>query len=300
MQPKSTTFAHPLPAWACDCHVHVFGPFDRFPLSPERAYTPGTAPVEDLMYLMTQLGLHRVVVVQASPQGADNRCLVDALEHINSTSTLQARGVAVIHEATSDAELEQMHQAGVRGVRVNLESAGQDDPDVARQLLLWSAQRVAPWGWHVQTYTTLDVIASVSDCLLRLPVPVVIDHFGRPMASKGVDQPGFKTLLKLVSSGKIWVKLSAAHRISDLPDCEDAQHIAQALLNAHPDRMLWGTDWPHPGAWPGQARSPQMLEPFHPIDDARALQRISEWVGVLNWNKILQSNPEYLYQFNPT
>ena len=105
MRPKSTTFAHPLPAWACDCHVHVFGPFDRFPLSPERAYTPGPAPVEDLMYLLTQLGLHRVVVVQASPQGADNRCLVDALEHINSTSNLQARGVAVIHEATSDAEL---------------------------------------------------------------------------------------------------------------------------------------------------------------------------------------------------
>ena len=300
MQPKTPTFALPPPAWACDCHVHVFGPFDRFPLSPERVYTPGPAPVGDLMNLLTRLGLQRVVVVQASPQGADNRCLVDALEHINSTSNLQARGVAVIHEATSDVELEHLHQAGVRGVRVNLESAGQCDPDVARQLLQWSAQRVAPWGWHVQTYTTLDVIASVADCLLSLPVPVVIDHFGRSMASKGIVQPGFNNLLQLVSSGKVWVKLSAAHRISDHPDCEDAQHIAQALVNAHPDRILWGTDWPHTGAWPGQSRSPQVLEPFHCIDDERALQRIREWVGVSDWNKILHGNPEHLYQFNPT
>ena len=290
-------YAHPLPAHGCDCHVHVFGPFDRFPLDPKRSYSPGPASVEDLSALLQGLGLKRVVVVQASPQGDDNACLVDALQRIIASGELQARGVAVISGQTSDAQLREMHEAGVRGVRVNLESAGEHDPEVGRAKMRWAAQRVKPYGWHVQTYTTLQVIASMADTLMDLPVPVVIDHFGRADAAKGVQQVGFDRLLALVASGRAYVKLSAAQRISDLADCQDARSIAQALVAANPQRMLWGTDWPHPGAWHGQPRSPDVIEPFHPIDDQRALQRISEWVSAEQWQALLQDNPARLYNF---
>jgi len=288
--------AHPLPAQACDCHVHVFGPFDRFPLWADRAYTPGAASIEDLMDLHKGLGIGRVVVVQASPQGSDNRCTVDALQRMNALGH-SARGVAVIDEHTSDSELHAMHAAGVRGVRVNLESAGLHDPQVARRLMQAAAERVAPLGWHVQTYTTLDVIASMHDTLMALPTPVVIDHFGRATAAQGLAQDGFAALVSLVKSGQAWVKLSAAHRISDLTDCEDARAIAQTLIDANPDRMLWGTDWPHPGAWPGVPRQREAIEPFHPINNARALQRLSEWTTPSQWTRILMDNPARLYDF---
>jgi len=290
-------FAHPLPANGCDCHVHVFGPFDRFPLDPRRTYTPGPASVEQLCALQKRLGLRRVVIVQASPQGDDNACLVDALQRINAAGVIQARGVAVISEQTSDAQLRQMHQAGVRGVRVNLESAGEHNPEVAVALMRWAAQRVALYGWHVQTYTTLPVIASMADVLMQLPVPVVIDHFGRASAAKGIAQAGFDKLLGLLASGRVWIKLSAAHRISEQPDCQDAKPIVRALINANPKRMLWATDWPHTGAWPGQPRSPDLIEKFHPIDDLRALQRISEWVSAAEWQAMLENNPSDLYDF---
>jgi len=292
-----TAFAHPLPAFGCDCHVHVFGPFDRFALDPRRAYTPGPASVEDLCGLLTRLALRRVVVVQASPQGDDNACLVDALQRINAAGVMQARGVAVISEQTSDVQLRQMHEAGVRGVRVNLESAGEHNPEVGAAQMRWAAQRVAPYGWHVQTYTTLPVIASMADVLMQLPVPVVIDHFGRATAAKGVAQAGFDKLLALLASGRAWIKLSAVHRISDEADAQDGRAIARALIEANPQHTLWGTDWPHPGAWHGKPRSPDVIEPFHPIDDIRALQRISEWVSAAEWQAMLESNPAMLYDF---
>lgn len=284
-----------VPAGACDCHVHVFGPYDRFPLWSGRRYTPGPASVEDLLALQRALGLARVVVVQASPQGTDNACLVDALQRLPAGGS-QARGVAVIDAATTDRDLEAMHRAGVRGVRVNLESAGMHDPAVARRLLSDAAARVAPLGWHVQTYTTLAMVAAVADAIRALPVPLVIDHFGRPVAAQGLGQAGFDVLLALVREGRAWVKLSAAYRISEHPDCADAGPIARALVEANPDRMLWGTDWPHPGG--GGRGSPEVVEPFLPIDDGRALNRLAEWIpdrAVLQ--KILVDNPARLYGF---
>jgi predicted TIM-barrel fold metal-dependent hydrolase len=288
---------HALPRWGCDCHVHVFGPFDRFPLDPKRAYTPGPASIQDLTALLQGLGLKRVVIVQASPQGADNACMVDAMRTLNARDLIQARGVAVIDSNTSSDELRALHQAGVRGVRVNLESAGQHDPEQARLALRQTALRVAPLGWHVQTYTSLQVIASIADTLSDLPVPLVIDHFGRSTARKGVHQPGFDKLLGLVRSGKAWVKLSAPQRISDLDDCQDAQAIARALVDANPEHMLWGSDWPHPGEWPGKPRDPNFIEAFHPVNDGRALQRISEWLSPAEWTAMLQDNPARLYDF---
>jgi predicted TIM-barrel fold metal-dependent hydrolase len=288
--------AFDVPAGACDCHVHVFGPYDRFPLWAGRRYTPGPASVEDLLALQRALRLSRVVVVQASPQGTDNACLVDALQRLSAGGS-EARGVTVIDAATTDRELEAMHHAGVRGVRVNLESAGTHDPGVARRLLEEAAARVGPLGWHVQTYTTLPMLVSVADTIRALPAPLVIDHFGRPAAAHGVGQPGFDVLLALVREGSAWVKLSAAYRISEHPDCADAGAFARALVDANPDRMLWGTDWPHPGGGLSP-RTPEVVEPFFPIDDGRALNRLAEWIGdTARLRKILVDNPARLYDF---
>ena len=288
--------AFDVPAGACDCHVHVFGPFARFPLAPDRSYTPGPASVEDLVALHRALHVDRVVIVQASPQGSDNACLVDALERLEAMGR-RARGVAVIDAAPTDNELDAMHRAGVRGVRVNLESAGQHDPAVAERLLRDAAACVAPLGWHVQTYTTLPVIASLREVIMGLPTPLVIDHFGRADAAKGTGQAGLNALRSLVKSGVAYVKLSAAHRISALPDCADAQAIAQALFDAHPERMLWGTDWPHPGAWPGVPREREAIERFHPVDDGNALNRLASWMSAAALQRILVDNPARLYGF---
>src|SRR5262245_42931198 len=177
----------PVPAGACDCHVHVFGPYDRFPLAPGRRYTPGPASVENLLALHGALGLSRVVVVQASPQGTDNACLVDALQRLPAGGS-EARGVAVIDAATNDDELQALHRAGVRGVRINLESHGIHDPAEARRQLQAAAAMVAPHGWHVQVYGSLPVLALLDDAIRALPVPLVIDHFGGAAAARGTDQ----------------------------------------------------------------------------------------------------------------
>ena len=283
-------------AGACDCHVHVFGPYDRFPLWSGRRYTPGPASVEDLLALQRALDLSRVVVVQASPQGTDNACLVDALQRLPASGS-QARGVAVIDERTTDAELQSMHRAGVRGVRVNLESQGQSDPAIARRQLEQAAARAAPFGWHVQTYTTLPVLVSVADAIRALPVPLVIDHFGHTVAARGPGQPGFDVLLALLREGKTWVKISAGYRISGHAEWADAGPLARALVDANPDRIVWGTDWPHPGGGHGP-RSPDVVEPFFPIDDGRALNRLHEWIGdPVRLAKILVDNPARLYGF---
>jgi len=285
-----------VPDSACDCHVHVFGPYDRFPLWSGRRYTPGPASIEDLLALQRSLRLSRVVVVQASPQGTDNACLVDALKRLPEGGSA-ARGVAVIDAATTDAELQAMHAAGVRGARVNLESQGESDPAAARRQLREAAARAAPLGWHVQTYTTLPVLVSVADEIGALPVPLVVDHFGRASAAGGTGQPGFAVLLELVRSGKVWVKLSAVYRISDRADGADAAALAQALAEANPDRMVWGTDWPHPGGGLGP-RSPDVVEPFFPIDDGHALNRLHDWIGDPGrLAKILVDNPARLYGF---
>jgi predicted TIM-barrel fold metal-dependent hydrolase len=283
-----------MPALACDCHTHVFGPAAQYPFAADRQYTPGDASVAELLALQAYLNLERVVIVHPSPYGADNACTVDALRQLGG----RARGVAVMDAATSDADLRDMHEAGVRGVRLNLETTGVSDPALAAQQLRWASARVAPLGWHVQMYTQLSVVVSLQDEIAALPIPLVVDHFCRAPAALGVAQPGFDVLLKLVRAGKVWVKLSAPHRISSLPDCEDVKPLVQALIAANPDRMLWGSDWPHPGAKPGKPRRVDEIETFNPINDGRALNRLNAWVDdATTMHKILVANPQALYDF---
>jgi predicted TIM-barrel fold metal-dependent hydrolase len=284
-----------VPRDACDCHVHVFGPDQRFPFWPGRTYTPGPASIDELVALHAALKIDRVVVVHPSPYGADNAVAVDAIRVLGA----RARGVAVIDETTTDAMLRDMHDAGVRGVRVNLESAGESDPAVARRQLEWAAARIKPLGWHVQTYARLSVIAALHDSIMALPTTLVIDHFGRAEAALGPDQPGLDVIYALLKSSKAYVKVSGAYRISQAPDFADVAPIARAMIKANPDRIVWGSDWPHPGGGRGRAtRDLATIEPFQPIDDGAALNRLASWCDSREQlEKILVGNPARLYGF---
>ena len=285
--------AFTMPAGACDSHTHVFGPAARYTFAASRRYTPGDASLEDLSALHRRLGISRVVIVHPSPYGTDNACTIDALRRLGD----MARGVAVIDEATDDAELESMHALGVRGVRLNLVTAGTGTPAAAADALRWAAARVAPLGWHVQVFADLDLIDALHEVIRGLPVALVVDHFGHMRAEHGLDQPGISTLRALVAAGKAWVKLSAAQRVSALPDCADVAPIARALIAANPERMLWGSDWPHPGGG-FAARDPAEIEPFHPVDDGAALNRLALWAGDADTlAAILVRNPARLYDF---
>jgi predicted TIM-barrel fold metal-dependent hydrolase/predicted NBD/HSP70 family sugar kinase len=292
-QPK-TAVAFRVPAGTCDCHVHVFGAAAEFPFAAQRGYTPPAASAAELLAVQQALRLSRVVIVQPSVYGSDNSCTLDGLRRFGE----RARGVAVIDDATTNEALDEMHRAGIRGVRVNLETAGETDPDAARRNLAAAVARIAQLGWHVQVYTRLSVIASLSEEVARLPVPIVFDHFGGAQATGGVDQPGFPALLQLVGAGHAYVKVSAAYRSSEkAPAYGDVAPLAKALIAANPNRIVWGTDWPHP-----HAASPDMaldqLAPFYDIDDGLALNQLALWApSAAIRRKILVDNPARLYDF---
>jgi predicted TIM-barrel fold metal-dependent hydrolase len=287
-----TTPSFDVPQNACDCHTHIFGPDSKFPLSPKRLYTPGPASIDDLAAMHQAIHVERVVIVHPSPYGADNAVTVDAVRKLGA----RARGVAVIDDSTTDAALDDMHAAGIRGVRVNIESFGEITPAEASHRLKWAAERVARLGWHVQTYTNLDILAPLVDAIEKLPTTLVVDHFGRPKAEHGMAQPGLAEFLALLRSGKVYVKISAPYRISQLPHYPDALPIARAMIAANPDRILWGSDWPHPGA---AKRDPAVIEPFRPEDNGKALNRLAQWTqGAAELKKILVDNPARLYQFS--
>ncbi|HEX3863443.1 MAG TPA: ROK family protein [Stellaceae bacterium] len=292
-QPK-TPLSFEVPADACDCHVHVFGNAAAFPFAARRGYTPPPASADELLALQNALHLSRVVIVQPSVYGSDNSCTLDGMRRLGA----RARGVAVIDGDTSEAALDDMHEAGIRGVRVNLETAGQTDPDAARRNLMAAVDRIAPRGWHVQVYTRLSVIAELQEIVTHLPVPIVFDHFGGAQAAGGVEQPGFAALLELVRAGHAYVKISAAYRSSSkAPAYGDVAPLAKALIAANSDRIVWGTDWPHPHhAAPGAALDD--IAPSYDIDDGLALNQLANWTGdAAIRRKILVDNPARLYDY---
>lgn len=283
-----------VPPDACDCHVHVFEDPAVFSFSAGRLYTPGLATSRDLVELLDAIGVRRAVIVQPTPYGADNRCLVDALDRLAG----RARGVVVLETPVTDQKLSALHMAGVRGIRVNLETSGANDPKAAARDISAAAVTADKMGWHVQIYASLAMIAALHDIVLDLPVPLVIDHFGRAQAKGGISQPGFDALLSLVTSGKIYVKLSAPYRISEDANYSDVDEIANRLITANSDRMLWGSDWPHPFPQAGIPRSPLGIEPFKVEDDGKALDRLMRWARTPDIaRKILVDNPERLYIF---
>ncbi len=289
----STPVNFPVPEGACDCHVHTFDP-QHFPYSPSRPYTPEPVSVEELQSLHKALHMSRVIVVQTTVYGTDNSGALDAMKKLG----LRARGVAVIDEKTPDSMLDEMDRAGIRGIRLNLETAGETDPAAGRRRFQAAVERMKNRKWHIQIYARLSVIEGIKDQVAAAPMPVVFDHFAGTQAAPGVDQPGFSSLLGLVRSGKAYVKISAPYRSSTLaPDYPDVAPIAKALVAANPRRILWGSDWPHPGI-PVPGRSNAEITPFFQIDDGRVLNFLPKWVPEAAVRKtILVENPARLYGY---
>jgi 2-pyrone-4,6-dicarboxylate lactonase len=244
--PKPSKPAFAPPPGAVDAHCHVFGPAADFPYAPERKYTPCDAPKEKLFTLRDFLGFERNVIVQASCHGRDNRALVDALESAGE----RARGVAVVGPEVTDAELAAMDRAGVRAVRFNFVKRLVDA--TPREVFLGIAERIATLGWHIVVYFEAPDLADLEPFLARLPTTVVVDHMGRPDVARGVEHPDFLRFQALLANNSgIWTKVSCPERLTvakDLehPDYADVVPFARALVERFPDRVLWGTDWPHP------------------------------------------------------
>jgi predicted TIM-barrel fold metal-dependent hydrolase len=239
------------------------------------------------------LHISRVVIVQPSVYGTDNSCTLDAMKQYGSG----ARGIAVLPNSIPSTTLENMERVGIRGVRINLGTPGDTDLADARHRLKSATEQIRGRKWHVQIYAALPVIAGLSDLVLASPVPVVFDHFGGAKGTAGLQQPGFDKLLQLVGSGKGYVKISGAYRVSnDAPDYSDATPLARALIAANPQRILWGSDWPHPDTASG--RKPGDISPLLRVDDGHLLDLLATWApdATLRRN-ILVDNPAALYDF---
>src|SRR3954463_11001259 len=204
----STRVAFEVPAGACDCHTHIFGDPRRFPFAANRTYTPQSASVEEMRTLHRALHTTRVVVVQPSVYGTDNACTLDAIKQLGPN----ARGIAVIDDQAPDATLDEMDRAGIRGIRINLATTGQTDPDLGRRRFEAAVKRIGKRKWHVQMYTQLSVIEAMHDDIVASPVPVVFDYFGGAQAAGNPSQRGFGVLMNLVRSGRAYVKVSAPYR----------------------------------------------------------------------------------------
>jgi predicted TIM-barrel fold metal-dependent hydrolase len=266
-------------------------------MSPGRVYTPEPALPEEMAQLHKALRMQRVVIVTPSVYGTDNSATLWGMKARGNN----ARGVAVIDDKTPESDLDAMAHAGIRGTRINLATGGAaPDPAVARKRFQAAAERIKTRGWHIQMYVNLPVISSVKDLVLASPVPVVFDHFGRAQAAQGVGQPGFSDFVELLRSGKAYVKISGAYRVSQQgPDFADAAPLARALIAANPERIVWGTDWPHPNSEPMPGIGPMDVRPFFKIDDARLLNQLPLWAPDARVRKqILVDNPVRLYGFS--
>lgn len=269
-----------LPRGACDTHVHIWGPFDRFPLAKGAPYTPPERTSDDLLALYERLGVDRAVIVQTTVYKADNRAMLDGIARSNG----RWRGVALIDESFDDAAFRALHEGGVRGVRFGFVKHLGGVPDLA--LVRRTAARIAPMGWHLVLHLDAGNIPDFLEFFGEFSLPVVVDHMGRVPVRDGLDQTPFRLLLELLRRPNWWVKVSGAERISETgPPFVDAVPFAQRLIAAAPDRVLWGTDWPHPNVrWePDEADLVDLLPHFA---DAAALQRL------------LVDNPARLYGFS--
>jgi len=289
----ATPVSFEVPRGACDCHTHIHGDPGKFPFFPGRVYTPEMALPEEMAALHQALGMQRVVIVTPSVYGTDNSATLYGMKARGA----DARGVAVIDDRTPESELDAMARAGVRGIRLNLATGGAADPATGRSRFEKAVERVKGRNWHVQMYTNLATISAISDLVAVSPVPVVFDHFGGARAELGPRQPGFAELLGLVRSGRAYVKISGAYRSSKLePDYADVVPLAQALIAANPERIVWGTDWPHPNSASG--RKATEVTPLFQIDDGRLLNQLPVWApDAATRSKILVDNPARLYGF---
>jgi predicted TIM-barrel fold metal-dependent hydrolase len=267
---------------ACDAHCHVFGPAAVFPFAEGRSYTPPDSPFEALQVMHGVLGIERAVIVQATCHGTDNRATLDAI----ARSEGRYRGIAMVDNSYTNKDFEALHLGGIRGVRFSFARHISGAPDFS--LVENVVEKIAPLGWHVVLYLEADDVVENAATLTRLPVPVVIDHIGRVKTEGGTEQKAFRLLLDFLKGEDFWVKISGAERLSSAgPPFTDTVPFAQAVIEAAPDRVLWGTDWPHPnieGLMPNDGDLPDLLALYAP--DAGMRERI------------LVANPARLYGFD--
>ena len=278
--PKPRAPKFPMPANACDCHAHVLGPPELYPYVTGRSYTPPTATLASYRSLHQVLGIERAVIVQPSVHGTSNQVTLDAIAGYGRN----ARGIAVVDVNIDEGELARLNDGGIRGLRFNVLFGG----GVGMQALEPLAERIAEMGWHVQLLLDARNLVALAPRLRRLPVPVVVDHMGHMNVTHGVDHPGFQVLIDLVRDGVCWIKLSGNYRISAAgPPYADAIPFARALIDACPQRMIWGTDWPHPALNDFMPNDGDLLDALDDYAPDSALKRA-----------ILVDNPAQLYGFS--
>jgi D-galactarolactone isomerase len=269
------------PANAADCHHHIYDA--RYPADPKAALRPGDALVEDYRALQRRIGTTRHVIVQPSTYGTDNRITLDALAAFGP----EARAVAVVNDGVADAELKRMDALGVRGIRFNLAQAGATTAEMIEPL----SKRVNDLGWHIQINATAATIMSIMDILNRVPSPIVFDHLAHVPEPAGIGDPLFARVRGLIDKGKTWVKLSGAYQDTKIgpPTYADSSAVARAYVKAAPERMVWGSDWPHP--------SERETKP----DDGLLFDLLADWApDEATRQRILVQNPEALYGFPKT
>lgn len=270
------------PPLACDAHCHVFGPAAAFPFSPNRTYTPPDSGFDDFLRLQDRLGLSRAVFVQASCHGSDNTAMVDAIKRGGG----RFAGVAMIDQSYTDDDLIELHENRVRGIRFNFVAHLGGAPDLDE---FWElVYRVAKFDWHIVLHFDAKDFATYTDVLDAMPVPYIIDHMARVPAAHGIHQEPFQRLLERISTDeRCWVKISCAERLTEgqVAPFDDVIPLARALVEAAPDRLLWGTDWPHPNlnVMPDEGELLDLLAAFAPDESVR--------------NRILVDNPQVLYTF---
>lgn len=270
------------PPGACDAHCHIFGPGAVFPYDPKAAYHPPDAPFEALRKLHDFLGIERAVIVHASCHGPDMRATLDGIARSNG----RYRGTAIIDETYTTADFDRMHEGGIRGVRFNFVKhlGGRPDFDLFQR----TVDRLKALGWHLILHLDADDIVEFEAMFRKIPVPMVIDHMGRVKAGAGLDQKPFRVLLDFMKNENTWVKVCGSERVSTMgPPFTDAVPFAQALVAAAPDRILWGTDWPHPNVGKHMPNDGDLVDLIPLIAPDPATQR-----------KILVDNPARLYGFD--
>jgi len=280
--PNTRTPNFKMPPGACDAHCHVFGPAAIFPFAADRSYTPPDAPKEALDALHKTLGIERSVIVQASCHGTDNAACIDAI----AWSGGRWRGVAIVDDHVTDSELDALDAGGIRGVRFNFVQhlGGRPDMDVFNRVVA----RLPDLGWHLVLHLDAKDIEELTPMIRRLPVPFVIDHMGRVEAKEGLQQPSFLALLELMKMDNAWVKVCGSERVSSAgAPFTDSAPFAAALINTAPDRVLWGTDWPHPNVGKNMPNDGDLVDliPLFAPDP-------------VNQRKLLVDNPARLYDFS--
>jgi predicted TIM-barrel fold metal-dependent hydrolase len=290
LEAKQTPVTLAVPNNACDCHTHIIGDPQKFPFSPARVYTPEPASPQEMAKLHKSLHIKRVVIVTPSVYGTDNSATLFGINTRGAT----ARGIAVIDDKTTEKDLDTLENNGIRGIRLNLATGGQTDPAAALKRLAAAITQIKARNWHLQIYTSAATIPAIKDQVLASPIPIVFDHFGGIQTALGAEQPGLADLIDLLRAGSAYVKISGAYRAStQAPDYPDVAPFAKGFIAANPDRVLWGTDWPHPDTTP----SPKISKPLA-IDDGRLLNQLAIWApDPQARQKILTENPARLYGF---